>query len=152
MPRSGLQQQADAKKLTGPARAQFVKDCRGGKSPEAAARTPVHGAVVQTLGGQLDHHFETRVVALQLQPSAVQAGNGATRLRPRPLPSCLASARAHERLHGAHPVLGGDARTVVADSEPYAITQALHGDSMRPPTGTYFSPFSMRLVSSCASN
>jgi len=25
--------QADAKKLTGPARAQFVKDCRGGKSP-----------------------------------------------------------------------------------------------------------------------
>ena len=24
--------QADAKKLTGPARAQFVKDCRGGKS------------------------------------------------------------------------------------------------------------------------
>ena len=24
--------QADAKKLTGPARAQFVRDCRGGKS------------------------------------------------------------------------------------------------------------------------
>jgi len=25
--------QADAKKLTGPPRAQFVKNCRGGKSP-----------------------------------------------------------------------------------------------------------------------
>jgi hypothetical protein len=29
--------QADAKKLTGPERAKFVKDCRGGKSGRAVA-------------------------------------------------------------------------------------------------------------------
>jgi len=28
----GVYKQAEAKKLTGPARARFVKDCRGGKS------------------------------------------------------------------------------------------------------------------------
>src|SRR6516164_4529119 len=85
---------------------------------------------------QLDHHPETRLVALEREPPAVQPCDGGRERQPEAAPFLLrGAAKAHERLTGARAVLRRDARAVVTHLETHAVGEPTHRDLDAPAGG-----------------